>query len=63
MISKEIIERIISKYVYVYVKYVGREFGGVLKSIANEEIIIVEDKNNNLNYIPISQISVITERQ
>ena len=63
MISKEVIEKIVGNHVYVYVKYINREFGGVLKSIINDDMVIVEDKNNNLNYIPISEISVITERR
>ncbi|MHA1726320.1 MAG: hypothetical protein ACTSXH_16025 [Promethearchaeota archaeon] len=63
MILKDILEKILNNYVYVYVKNVSREFGGVLKTILDDKIIVVEDKNNNLNYIPISEISVITERK
>jgi len=63
LIPKDVLEKILNNYVYVYVKNISREFGGVLKTILDDKIIVVEDKNNNLNYIPISEISVITERR
>ena len=63
MIPKKIIEGLIDNFVYIYIKNLGKEFAGKINSITDSDIVILEDKNENLNYIPISEISVITERR
>ena len=63
MIPRKIFENLVNNEVYVYVKRVGKEFAGIVKSINECDILVVEDKNNNLSYIPISEVIVITERR
>jgi hypothetical protein len=63
MIPRKIIENLVDNYVYVYVNRVAKEFAGTIKSINESDILVLEDKNNNLNFIPISEIIVITERR
>ncbi len=63
MIARKIIEGLVDTFVYVYIKNIGKEFGGILKSINEFDNVIIEDKNENLIYIPLSEISVITERR
>jgi hypothetical protein len=63
MISKEIVEKLVNNGVYIYIKGINREFAGIIKSITEDDIVILEDPRNNLIYIPISTIAVITERR
>ncbi len=63
MIPKKIIERLVKTDVYIYIRHIDREFGGVLDSITDDDMIVLKDKYNNLIYIPIDLIDVITERQ
>jgi len=42
---------------------VNKDFAGKIISITEADIIVLEDKNINLIYIPVSEISVITERR
>jgi len=67
MIPKTIIEGLIENYVYIYIKNISKEFTGKIVSItpypAAEDIIVLEDKNNNIIYIPMSEVTVITERR
>jgi len=66
MIPKTIIEGLIENYVYIYIKNISKEFAGKLLSIKEElggDILVLEDKNINLIYIPISEVTVITERR
>ena len=66
MIPKMIIESLIDNFVYIYIKDISKEFAGKLQSIKEElggDILVLEDKNNNLVYIPASEIAVITERR
>ncbi|MFX0035796.1 MAG: hypothetical protein ACFE9I_09165 [Candidatus Hermodarchaeota archaeon] len=63
MIPKTIIEKLIENYVYVYIKNIAKEFAGKLLSITEDDIIVLEDKYNNVIYIPISEITIITERR
>ncbi|MFX1592814.1 MAG: hypothetical protein ACFFB6_08105 [Promethearchaeota archaeon] len=63
MIPKKIVENIVNNDVYIYIKNVNKEFAGKIISITDADIIVLEDKNQNLSYIPISEISVITERR
>lgn len=63
LIPKKIVERLVNTDVYIYIRDIDREFGGVLESITEDDIIILKDKYNNLIYIPIGIIDVITERQ
>ena len=63
MIPRKIIEKLVNTDVYIYVKNVTKEFGGLLKAISDSDIITLADKNNNLIYIPLSETIVVTERQ
>jgi len=63
MIPRKIIENLVNSDVYIYVKNTNKEFGGLLKGISDSDIITLADKNNNLVYIPLSEIIVVTERQ
>ncbi|MFX0021815.1 MAG: hypothetical protein ACFE9S_05780 [Candidatus Hermodarchaeota archaeon] len=63
MIPRKIIEGLIDIYVYVYTKNISKEFAGKINSITDSDIVIIEDKNENLSYIPLSEIRVITERR
>ncbi|MFX1378208.1 MAG: hypothetical protein ACFFA4_03870 [Promethearchaeota archaeon] len=63
MIPRKIIEGLVDNYVYVYIKNLGKEFAGKINSITDSDIVVLEDKNENLSYIPISEITVITERR
>ncbi|MFX0041818.1 MAG: hypothetical protein ACFE8L_02800 [Candidatus Hodarchaeota archaeon] len=63
MIPKSLIEKLVQKEVYIYVKNQSREFAGIIQSIIDEEVIVLENKYNNLVYIPMSEVDVITERR
>ena len=63
MIPKKIIENLIDRDVYIYVKNINKEYAGKTNSVTDADIVILEDKNSNLINIPISEISVITERK
>ncbi|MFX0002438.1 MAG: hypothetical protein ACFFAA_11145 [Promethearchaeota archaeon] len=41
----------------------GKEFAGKINSITESDIILLEDKNENINYIPLSEVRVITDRK
>ncbi|MFW9819479.1 MAG: hypothetical protein ACFFE5_07700 [Candidatus Thorarchaeota archaeon] len=66
MVPKTIIEGLIENFVYIYCKDVQKEFAGKLlsiKEVLGGDILLLEDKNNNIIYIPISEVIVITERR
>ena len=63
MIPKSLIEKLVQKEVYIYVRNQSREFAGIIQSIIEGEVIVLENKYNNLVYIPISEVDVITERR
>lgn len=63
MIPKEIIEKLVNNGVYIFIKGISKEFAGIIKSITEDEIVILEDPKNNITYIPLSIIDVITERR
>lgn len=63
MIPKKIVENLVDNDVYIYIKNIAKEFAGKIISITEADLVVLEDKNNNLAYIPISEISVITERR
>jgi ribosome maturation factor RimP len=63
MIPRSFLEKFIEKEVYIYVKHQTREFAGIIQSINEDDILVLADKYNNLVYIPISEIDVITERR
>ncbi len=63
MIPKSLIEKLVQKEVYIYVRNQSREFAGIIQSITDEGVIVLENKYNNLVYIPISEVDVITERR
>jgi len=63
MIPKEIVEKLIGNGVYIYIKGVNKEFAGIVESITPDNILILKDKNNNLSYIPLAEIDIITERR
>ena len=49
-------------YVYIYTKDINKEFAGIVKSINESDIVILEDKNKNITNIPLAEISIVTER-
>lgn len=63
MIPKSRIESLIDSYAYIYVKNISKKFGGKIKFINENDIIAIEDKNNNISYIPRSEVQVLTDRQ
>ncbi len=63
MIPKQIVKDLIDHYVYIYIKDINKEFAGVIKSITETDILILEDKNNNQSYISLDDILVITDRK
>ena len=63
MIPKDIIKKLVNNGVYIFIKGINKEFAGIIKSITEDDIVILEDPKNNLTYIPISIIDVITERR
>jgi len=63
MIPRKIVEKLIGNGVYIYIKGINKEFGGIVESITPDEILVLKDKNNNLSYIPLSEIDIITERR
>jgi len=63
MIPKEIIKKLVNNGVYIFIKGINKEFAGIIKSITEDEIVILEDPKNNITYIPLSIIDVVTERR
>lgn len=63
MIPKNLIEKLVNTGVYVYIRGINIEFAGVIKSITEDDIVVLEDHKNNLINIPISLIDVVTERR
>ncbi|MHA1257775.1 MAG: DUF6897 domain-containing protein [Promethearchaeota archaeon] len=63
MIPKEIVKKLVGDGVYIYIKGITKEFGGIVESITSDEILVLKDKNNNLSYIPLDEIDIITERR
>jgi len=63
MIPRSLVEKLTNTYIYVYVKGINQEFGGKLEAITDDDILVIKTKANNNAYIPISEITVITERQ
>ena len=63
MIPKEIVKKLVGDGVYIYIKGITKEFGGIVESITSDEILVLKDKNNNLSYIPLTEIDIITERR
>jgi hypothetical protein len=63
MFPKSIIENLKDSDVYIYIRNIDREFGGVLQDITSDDIIILKDKYNNLIHIPLDLIDIVTERR
>ncbi len=63
MFPKSIIENLKDSDVYIYIRNIDREFGGVLQDITSNDIIILKDKYNNLIHIPLDLIDIVTERR
>lgn len=63
MIPKNLIEKLVNKGVYVYIRGINIDFAGDIKSITEDDIVVLEDHKNNLINIPIPLIDVITERR
>jgi hypothetical protein len=63
MIPRKTFEGLIDNFVYIYIKNLGKEFSGKINSITDWDMVVLVDKNENLSYIPISEITVITERR
>jgi ribosome maturation factor RimP len=63
MIPRKKFEELKGNFVYIYVRNVDKEFGGKIVSIDEFDILTLEDKNNNLVHIPLSEILIVTERR
>ena len=63
MIPKNLIEKLVNNGVYVYIRGINIEFAGVIKSITEDDVVVLEDNKNNLIHIPLSLIDVVTERR
>ena len=63
MIPRKIFETLTNNYVYIYIKGIEKEFSGKIISVDDSDILKLEDKNNNIINMAISDISVITERR
>ncbi len=63
MIPKSIIEKLIDGDVHIFVKGINEKFSGNLIELTSDDLLMVKDKYNNISYIPLSEVSVITERQ
>ncbi|MFX1279716.1 MAG: hypothetical protein ACFFA3_09890 [Promethearchaeota archaeon] len=63
MIPRKLVEGLVDNYAYIYIKNISKEFAGKINSINDFDIIMLEDKNSNISYIPLSEIIVITERR
>ena len=63
MIPKNLIEKLVDNGVYIYIRGINIEFAGVIKSITEDDVVVLEDNKNNLIHIPLSLIDVITERR
>ncbi|MFX1340834.1 MAG: hypothetical protein ACFFDK_19645 [Promethearchaeota archaeon] len=63
MFPKKIIEKFVGNGVYIYIRGINVEFSGIIKSITEDDIVIMQDNKNNNIHIPISLIDVITERR
>ena len=63
MILKTIVESLVENDVYIYIKNISKEFAGKILSSNEDNIVTLEDKNNNLIHIPLSEITIITERR
>jgi len=63
MFPKSIIEKLINTDIYIYIRNIEREFGGVLEAITNDDIILLKDKYNNIIHIPLDLIDIVTERR
>jgi hypothetical protein len=63
MIPKTLIEKLVKNNVYIYVKNIDREFGGILEEITSDDIVVLKDKYNNLIHVPLDIIDVLTERR
>ena len=63
MIPRKKFEELKDKFVYIYVRNLEKEFGGKVVSIDEFDNLTIEDKNNNLVHIPLSEILIVTERR
>jgi ribosome maturation factor RimP len=63
MIPRKKFDELKGNFVYIYVRNVEKEFGGKIVSIDEFDILTIEDKNNNLVHIPLSEILIVTERR
>ena len=63
MIPKKMVEKLVGNGVYIYIRGINVEFAGIIKSVTEDDIVILEDNKNNRIHIPLSIIDVITERR
>jgi len=63
MIPRKIFETLIDNYVYIYIRGIEKEFSGKIISLDDSDILKIEDKNNNIINVALSDIAVITERR
>ncbi len=63
MIPRKIVENLVNGHVFLYVKNINKEFAGIIRSINESDLILLEDKNTHITYVPLSEIIAITERK
>lgn len=63
MIPKSVFEKLIDVNVYIHIREVNEKFSGKLMEITDDDLLLLEDKYNNITYIPISDVCVVTERR
>ncbi|MBN1800486.1 MAG: hypothetical protein JW891_03215 [Candidatus Lokiarchaeota archaeon] len=63
MIPKKIVENLVNNHVFIYLRHIDKEFAGVIRAINESDLILLEDKNAHITYIPLSEIIAITERK
>lgn len=63
MIPKSVFEKLIDVNLYIHIREVNEKFSGKLMEITDDDLLLLEDKYNNITYIPISDVCVVTERR
>ncbi len=63
MIPKSVFEKLVNLDVYIHIKDLNEKFSGKLVEITTDNLLMIEDKYNNISYISIDDICVITERR
>ena len=63
MIPKSVYEKLVDNDVYIHIKDLSEKFSGKLVEITSDNLVMLEDKYNNISYNSIDDICVITERR